>query len=65
MNALSQPKFDVSKRIITYWNKVYDMDEVVVSNVLPLGPLNHRENKPDEIEDLYVWKCYKELQRAL
>jgi hypothetical protein len=29
--------------------------------VLPLGPLIHRENKPDEIEDLYIRKCYKEL----
>jgi hypothetical protein len=41
------------------------MDAEYASNVIPLGPLIHRENKPcDYVEDLYVRKCYKELYES-
>jgi hypothetical protein len=31
-NALSDPKFDVSKQIVNSWNNLYDENEMDISN---------------------------------
>ena len=62
-NALSDPKFDVSKQIVNFWNNLYDADEVdICNNTLRVGSLIHHDNTPSiHMKDLYVRRCYKDL----
>ncbi len=61
-NALSDPKFDVSKQIVNFWNNLYDADEVdICNNTLRVGSLIHHDNTPSiHMKDLYVRRCYME-----